>query len=950
MPTPKSYLSALIFSLVAFVSVAQSIVRGPYLQAATASSIVIRWRTDSPTNSVVRFGADKSNLSQSVTDLTATTEHEIKLPSLQSATTYFYSIGTTDKTQAEGLDYYFTTSLPKGNTSKIRLWAMGDMGDGSPNQLAVRDAYLRYTQNNNFATNAILMLGDNAYGSGTDLEYQNSFFNIYQNYFFRNTTFWTIPGNHEYYSGSQYEREVAYFKMFSPPQQGEAGGVASETKMYYSFDIANVHIIALDSYGIEEGKYRLSDTLGPQVQWLKKDLAANHQPWTIVMFHHPPYTKNSHDSDAEAELVAIRQNLTPILERYGVDLVLSGHSHLYERSRLMRGHIGMSYTFDEKKNLFTTSSGRYDGQPNSCAYIKNTGQEGTIYTVIGSSGRLNGFDGVAHPAMPYKNVTIGGSGIIEIEDKRLDFKWLGSDDIVYDQFTIFKNTLKTDTLSVKHGDIINLTASWKGSYKWNDSNDKSSFSTRILNDTLIRVTDNLGCLEDKFYIKLIAKPIIKVQNIAKTVCLGEKISLPFEAKNTNSALWQYKIELSDSKGEFINPIQIGTVQNDSAKVIIPTNIPAGNNYKLRVVANTSSIASTISEAFTVAHQATATISGNTTINAGKTADLTIALTGTPPWSIELSDGHTKTSSTSPIVVNVNPLVNTVYKLKSVNNICGVGAIDGSTQIIVIPYIKAVISAQQTICNDSEVLIDFEQIGQFDKPIQYIAQLSDSTGSFANAQNIGSNKESPIKGKIPLLSESGSNYKMRILPADGTMANIINSSPFKLFKKASAVIKGDTTIQFGEKATLKLNFVGSAPWTYTLSDNASSKTNLSSVQVSVSPTMSTTYTLKSVENICGIGESNGKAQINILITSTSPISSEWHVYPNPFSSYLTIQPNKPLLDFAAWEIIDASGKCIKKGVVYSHYTINTVDTKDLTMGSYTIYIRTPFEVISEKIIK
>ena len=83
-----------------------------------------------------------------------------------------------------------------------------------------------------------------------------------------------------------------------------------------------------------------------------------------MIFHHPPYTKNSHDSDSEEELVLIRKNLTPILERFKVDLVLSGHSHLYERSRPMRSHTGLATSFREDQHLTNLSSGRYDGSPN----------------------------------------------------------------------------------------------------------------------------------------------------------------------------------------------------------------------------------------------------------------------------------------------------------------------------------------------------------------------------------------------------------------------------------------------------------------------------------------------------------------------------------------------------------------------------------------------------------
>src|SRR6185295_14649310 len=89
------------------------------------------------------------------------------------------------------------------------------------------------------------------------------------------------PGNHDYHDiefsaeVAQRTHEVAYYQNFSMPQDGEAGGVPSHTNAFYSYDIGNVHFLSLDSYGKEGGDFRMYDTLGPQVQWVKKDLEAN---------------------------------------------------------------------------------------------------------------------------------------------------------------------------------------------------------------------------------------------------------------------------------------------------------------------------------------------------------------------------------------------------------------------------------------------------------------------------------------------------------------------------------------------------------------------------------------------------------------------------------------------------------------------------------------------------
>jgi hypothetical protein len=139
--------------------------------------------------------------------------------------------------------------------------------------------------------------------------------------------------------------------MFTLPAGGEAGGVASGTEKYYSFDYGNIHFVCLDSMTSNRA------VSGAMLTWVQNDLLQNSQPWTVAFWHHPPYTRGSHNSDYETQLAEMRQNVLPILESYDVDLVLSGHSHSYERSFLIDGHYGESWTFTGamKKN---TGSGR----------------------------------------------------------------------------------------------------------------------------------------------------------------------------------------------------------------------------------------------------------------------------------------------------------------------------------------------------------------------------------------------------------------------------------------------------------------------------------------------------------------------------------------------------------------------------------------------------------------
>ena len=82
------------------------------------------------------------------------------------------------------------------------------------------------------------------------------------------------------------------------------------------------------------------------VDWLRDDLMACSSDWIIAYMHQGPYSKGSHNSDTELNLFLTRNHIIPLLESYGVDLVLCGHSHSYERSSLINGHYGVSSTWN----------------------------------------------------------------------------------------------------------------------------------------------------------------------------------------------------------------------------------------------------------------------------------------------------------------------------------------------------------------------------------------------------------------------------------------------------------------------------------------------------------------------------------------------------------------------------------------------------------------------------
>src|SRR5918996_1538047 len=101
------------FALELKASDSVSLLRGPYLQLATPASMVVKWRTNSASDSRVRYGLDPANLSSFKDNSTVTTEHEVPLTGLLANTQYYYSVGSTTTVLAGGdTNHYFYTSPP----------------------------------------------------------------------------------------------------------------------------------------------------------------------------------------------------------------------------------------------------------------------------------------------------------------------------------------------------------------------------------------------------------------------------------------------------------------------------------------------------------------------------------------------------------------------------------------------------------------------------------------------------------------------------------------------------------------------------------------------------------------------------------------------------------------------------------------------------------------------
>ena len=421
-----------VVCLVGFLSggvpaVAQSLRRGPYLQLGSTSTVSVRWRTNSRTDSVVRYGTGAGNLNKTKSVGGSRTEHEVRLTGLSSNRKYYYSVGSSSTRLASGSNFFFRTAPLSDDDEPMRVWVIGDSGTANSNARRVRNGFLAY--NGSSYVDVWLMLGDNAYVDGTDAEYQAAVFDTYSS-ILRQSILWPTLGNHDGSTASSTSQTGPYYDIFTLPRRAEAGGVASGTEAYYSFDYGNVHFVCLNSYDVDRSPN------GPMLRWLENDLSQNTKDWLIAYWHHPPYSKGVHDSDREIFLIDMRENANPILEAHGVDMVLCGHSHSYERSYLIDGHYGRSGSFRNSMIAMPGSGNATSDGPYTKSAPGAVSNEGAVYAVAGASGKTTGGP-LNHPAM-YISLNLLGSMVLDVSGERLDAVYLDQGGRVVDEFSIIK--------------------------------------------------------------------------------------------------------------------------------------------------------------------------------------------------------------------------------------------------------------------------------------------------------------------------------------------------------------------------------------------------------------------------------------------------------------------------------------------------------------------------------
>ena len=277
------------------------IVRGPTAQWVSPTSARVAWWTNITSPSVVNFGTAGPS-GTTATDTTPVQNHVVLLAGLTAATAYQYNVGNGVLVSPTAK---FTTSPPAGTSFSFD--AIGDYGAASIGE--TQNAGRIASDSSAF----LQTLGDNVYSEASDPNFTTTYSEVDGHWFkqmqaaFTAKSLWTANGNKEYYGHGTWFNNIW----------------APNNEKWYSYDWGDAHFLVIDSS-------QPFDPASAQYAWALADLQAHQaSAWRIAVIQDPPYSSTSNNSSS----MPVEASLVPLFQAQGVQLVLSGNSHNYERSK-----------------------------------------------------------------------------------------------------------------------------------------------------------------------------------------------------------------------------------------------------------------------------------------------------------------------------------------------------------------------------------------------------------------------------------------------------------------------------------------------------------------------------------------------------------------------------------------------------------------------------------------
>jgi len=316
-------IAVLILSLIAGGSSRSraGILKGPYLQNVGPGQITVMWESDTSVAGRVDYGTTHGYgdyvTSVPYLSLCGGYIHEVSLENLHPGSSYYYLVEEAGFPAAEA-----AFRIPAENLSNFSFIAYSDTQ--SRHGYFTRHSEVIRAIRETGLPDLALHLGDavevaDFCGEEDQFGWGTEFFRP-GGPLFEQVPIFVAMGNHHYFSSGDpgYHQDYFSFPANSSPDPGDQD-------LWYSFDYGNAHFTFINT-----NYYRVGGAYWPgstQYRWLEEDLKSSTATWKVACFHHSPYASYHRDA------TKLRRYLVPLFERYGVQIVFSGHNHFYEKSR-----------------------------------------------------------------------------------------------------------------------------------------------------------------------------------------------------------------------------------------------------------------------------------------------------------------------------------------------------------------------------------------------------------------------------------------------------------------------------------------------------------------------------------------------------------------------------------------------------------------------------------------
>ncbi len=503
--------------------------------------------------------------------------------------------------------------------------------------------------------------------------------------------------------------------------------------------------------------------------------------------------------------------------------------------------------------------------------------DGSNLVVQVSSDGVN-FTNLSYPPLPtgsgtnnnwYYRVTSGT--IPATSNLHIRFSFSSGSNIQIDDIEL-GNAVQPNTLSITPntpqficpGESIVLTATnvANANFLWTTGATTNAITTSSAGSYSVTANDLFGCTVTRGPVSVTVAstlvPSVSISsNVGNTTCSGSPVIFTASPVNGGAApSYQWKV----------NGVNAGTNSNT-----FTTSTLSNGNVVTCVLTSSHTCASPTTAAssgitMSVNPRPTGVISGTQTICNGSAATVSIAVTGTGPWSGTLSNGASFSGSTSPISVSVSPGSSTTYSIATLvdaNCTANAGDKTGSAIVTVNPRPTGVISGTQSICIGNSATLSIAVTG-----------AGPWIGTLSNGASFSGNT-SPIN--VSVSATSSTTYTIATLVDANCTANAgdkTGSAVVTVNPRPTGIISGTQAICNGSSGTLFIAVTGTGPWSGTLSNGTSFSGSTSPISVSVSPTTLTTYTLATlVDANCtaNAGDLSGSATVSITPRPTGVIS-------------------------------------------------------------------------------